>query len=534
MTRGIACADERVSPARMRSQLHAALLRRLSVEQPTLHPLKSPSFSTSKSAPSSERRTGGALLRGLLAIVAFTLVSNAHAREDSQLPPSVVRAMKEVGIPADHVSILVRDAATSEPIVELNADRPRSPASTIKALTTFVALDSLGPSYTWKTRVYRTGKLTNGVLNGDLILVGGGDPYMTSERWWSLVQNLRELGLAKINGDIVIDNTYFAPATASRRDFDDRPWRSYNVLPDALMVNFQTSRFTLTVNPQRSRPQVAVNPLPANLTVTNLAQVGSGKCQGENGGLNFHTPEDGDTSTIIISGVMAASCGTISSSRAIMTASEYAYGTFRTLWIQSGGAIDGGLRIAPLPKEAIQLYAFDSLPMAEIIRLVNKFSNNVMARTLMLTLGAEKFGPPATPQSGRNAIQQWLNDHQIAIPGLMLENGSGLSRDERVTVKGMADVLDVAWHSPFMPEFAASLPLAATDGTLRNRFRAAGMHGRLRLKTGRIDDVSGLAGFVNAASGKTYILVILVNHPGAHTGSGEAVQAELVRWVFGR
>ena len=120
------------------------------------------------------------------------------------------------------------------------------------------------------------------------------------------------------------------------------------------------------------------------------------------------------------------------------------------------------------------------------------------------------------------------------MPGLVLENGSGLSRTERVTARGMGEMLDIAWHSPFMPEFAASLPLSATDGTLRNRFNSPGMHGRIRLKTGRIDDVSALAGFVNAASGRTYVLVIMINHPGAHTGSGEAIQAELTRWVFGQ
>ena len=231
---------------------------------------------------------------------------------------------------------------------------------------------------------------------------------------------------------------------------------------------------------------------------------------------------------------MAAACGTLSTNRAIMTAPEYAYGTFRTFWTQSGGAIDGGFKVGTLPQDAIQLYAFDSLPAAEIIRLVNKYSNNVMARTLLLTLGAEKFGAPATTQGGREAVRTWLADHRIQIPGLVIDNGSGLSRDERITVRGMTEVLDLAWHSPFMPEFAASLPLSATDGTLRNRFRAAGMHGRLRLKTGRIDDVSGLAGFVNAASGKTYVVAIIINHPGAHRGSGEAIQAELIRWVFGQ
>ncbi len=474
-----------------------------------------------------------ALLRaGFLVIVANVAVSSlCLARESPSLPPTLVRAMKEARIPERNISIHVRDAGSDVAVIDLNGNQARSPASTIKVLTTFVALDSLGPSYTWKTRAYRTGKLANGVLTGDLILVGGGDPYMTSERWWGFVQGLRESGLTRIDGNIVIDNTYFAPIIGSRADFDDKPWRSYNVLPDALMVNFQTSRFTLTANPQRARPQIVVNPLPSNLVVQNQTLIGEGRCGGYNYGVSFDTPAD-KPSTIVVGGALPAACGRFSINRAIMTAPDYAYGTFRTLWTQSGGTIEGGLRLAPLPADATLLYSYDSLPLPEIIRLVNKFSNNVMARHLLLTLGAEKFGAPATAQSGREAVRLWLADHEIDMPGMVLDNGSGLSRDERVTARGMAELLDLAWHSPFMPEFAASLPLSAVDGTLRNRFRAAGMQGRLRLKTGRIDDVSGLAGFVNAASGKTYVVVILINHPGAQNGSADIVQTELIRWVF--
>jgi D-alanyl-D-alanine carboxypeptidase/D-alanyl-D-alanine-endopeptidase (penicillin-binding protein 4) len=405
--------------------------------------------------------------------------------------------------------------------------------ATPAAARPFSTLDSLGPAFTWKTRIYLGGRLANGVLSGDLFLVGGGDPYMTSERWWSLVQQVRELGVAKITGDVVIDNSYFAPIAATRGDFDEQPWRSYNVLPDALLVNFQTSRFTLTANPQRMRPQIVVNPLPANLVLKNQVQISIGRCEARDHGVTFETPPD-DPKTLVVTGGFAAGCGNYSTSRAIMTAPDYAYGTFRTLWTQSGGAIDGALRIAAVPADATLLYAYDSLPLTEIIRLVNKYSNNVMARTLLLTLGAEKFGPPATAQSGRDAVQAWLASRNIRIPGLVLENGSGLSRAEKITARGLADVLDTAWHSPFMPEFAASLPLAATDGTLRNRFAAAGMQGRLRLKTGRIDDVSAIAGFVNAASGKTYVVVVMVNHPAAQAGAGEAIQSELIRWVFGQ
>lgn len=480
------------------------------------------------------RATSSIARASALIVLAALCPCTSFGREAVSLPSTLVRAMKQAGIPDGSVSILVRDAGSDETVIDLNADRPRSPASTIKVLTTFVALDTLGPSYTWKTRVYRTGKLSNGVLAGDLVLVGGGDPYMTSDRWWGFVQALRETGLAKINGDIVIDNTYFAPIAATRADFDDQPWRSYNVLPDALMVNFQTSNFTFNVVPQRMRPQVIVNPMPANLVVKNLAQTREGRCTGYNRGIMFNTPDPADPLTIVVSGTMPAACGRFSINRAIMTAPDYAYGTFRTLWNQSGGAIDGGLRIAPLPADAILLYEHESLPVPEVIRLVNKFSNNVMARHLLLTLGAERFGAPATTQNGREAVKLWLDEHEIRIPGFVIDNGSGLSREERVTARGLADLLDVAWHSPFMPEFAASLPLSATDGTLRNRFRAAGMQGRLRMKTGRLDDVSGLAGFVNAASGKTFIVVILVNHPGAHNGTAEIVQSELIRWAFGQ
>ena len=468
----------------------------------------------------------------IVALVASLFAPTTFGR-DAQLPPVVASVMSKVGVPASSVSIHVREASTDESLVELNADTPRSPASIMKVLTTFAALDMLGPAYTWKTRAYLGGRLANGVLHGDLFIVGGGDPYMTSERWWSFVQGLRESGLAKITGDIVIDSTAFSPITEDRGSFDAQPFRSYNVLPDALLVNFQTARFTVIANPQRPQPQVLVTPLPSNLVVRNQLRLGTGRCEGYNRGVSFDESA-AEPNVVTVSGTFPAACGSYTVSRAIMAAPNYAYGTFRTLWTQSGGALDGAMRIEPVNPSATLFYEFESLPLSEIIRLVNKFSNNVMARHVLLTVGAEKFGTPATVAKGRSAIRSWLVDRGVEIPGLTLENGSGLSRAERITARGLSAVLDIAWHSPFMPELAASLPLSATDGTLRNRFNAPGMQGRIRLKTGRIDNVSALAGFINAASGKTYLLVIMVNHPGAETGSAEAIQIELIRWVFGQ
>jgi D-alanyl-D-alanine carboxypeptidase/D-alanyl-D-alanine-endopeptidase (penicillin-binding protein 4) len=464
-------------------------------------------------------------------LLSFAVFAHSASADIETLPPNVLRTLQSAQIPSSSVSVYVRDANTDEVVLEHAADLPRSPASTIKVLTTYAALDMLGPGYTWKTRAYIDGALANGVLKGDLILVGGGDPYMTSERWWSFVNALRDQGLTRITGNVIIDDSYFAPINQSRADFDAQPFRSYNVLPSAMMVNFQTARFTLLANPDSNQPLVAVHPQPANLSIDNRVRVVPGQCRRN---VQFDTPNPDDPAKLTIRGTIASTCGSFAISRAIMGAAEYAHGTFRTLWTQSGGQIDGDGRIGILPKNARLFLEYESLPLPEIIRLVNKYSNNVMARHLLLTLGAEKFGAPATTEGGRQAVGAWLVSHDIKIPQLEIENGSGLSRTERITARGLGEVLDLAWHSPYMPEFAASLPLAATDGTLRHRFKEPGMQGRIRMKSGRIDHVSGLAGFVNAASGKTYVVVILINHPGAHQGSGELVHEAVVRWVFQR
>jgi D-alanyl-D-alanine carboxypeptidase/D-alanyl-D-alanine-endopeptidase (penicillin-binding protein 4) len=245
-------------------------------------------------------------------------------------------------------------------------------------------------------------------------------------------------------------------------------------------------------------------------------------------------PDGPSGSRVAVTGQYASGCGSMTFTRAVMRAPEYAYGTFRTFWQQTGGKLDGGMRLGTLPPGARLLHAQDSLSLAEIIRLVNKFSSNTMARQLLLTLGAEKAGPPGTTAGGRRAIMDFLASRGISVPELVLDNGSGLSREERISAQGLADVLLDAWRSQFMPEFAASLPLSATDGTLRKRFRSPGMQGRLRMKTGTLEGVSALAGYVNAASGRTYVAVIILNHPGVQAGPGAEVQAALVQWVFGQ
>lgn len=478
------------------------------------------------------------LFRALLVTVmgAAGAMPLAVARDTPPLPPAVLRSIQQHRIPAGSVSLFVKNVRTDEVMLALNADIPRQPASTIKVLTSIAALDQLGPAYTWTTRAYITGTIRGGVLDGDLIIVGGGDPYLTSERWWSFVMQLRQTGLTAIKGDLIIDRTHFAPQSEDRASFDGQPYRSYNVIPDALMVNFQTSTITIASDHKPGADpkfaHISLDPMPANLALNNQVRLGSGNCRQAQQGLRFATPQGPAGNALDIRGAAPRNCGRYSVSRAIMSAPEYAYGTFRTFWEQSGGTLNGSLRIEPLPAKARLLHEYQSLTLSEVVRLVNKFSNNVMARHLFLTLGAERFGAPATVENGRRAVQQWMNERSISIPNFSIDNGSGLSRREAITARGMGDILQAAWSSQYFHELAASLPLSATDGTLRNRFGTAGMAGRIRMKTGTLDDVGNLAGYVNAVSGTDYIVVIFINHAGSHFGVDREIQSAVLRWVF--
>jgi len=467
----------------------------------------------------------------IVLVLMLTLCACSAAARDGTLPPVVLQALHAQDLPNSSLSVFAQDLGNDEIILSFNADQLRQPASTIKTLTTFVALDVLGPAFTWKTRAFVDGTVKNGVLNGNLIIVGGGDPYMTAERWWRFVTEIRQQGIKMITGDIVIDRSYFAPIDDDRAAFDGAPEKSYNVVPDALLVNFQTSQFTLTGELDNNKSALVVEPLPANLQVDNQIQLRGHNCQRGYQDLRITTPSGANGNRIGLAGRAAMGCGQLTIARAIMTAPDYAYGTFRTYFEQQGGTIKGGLRLQALTPTAKLLLTHESLTLAEIIRLVNKYSNNVMARTLLLTLGAEKVGIPATLESGQRVVNEWLQAHHIDNRNWSIDNGAGLSRQEKLNASGLAAVLKNAWQSQWMPEFAASLPLAATDGTLRNRFQSSGMRGRMRMKTGHLDNVASVAGYVNAASGKNFVVVIFINHPAALYG-GDDVQAAILHWVF--
>src|SRR5450755_1120612 len=210
--------------------------------------------------------------------IAVALSSPAKTAGLSGAPGPVAQAIAAQHLPMRAVSFAIVDPDSGRVLASLNGDTPRSPASTIKLITTFASLDVLGPAYVWQTRALLRGSIRDGILDGDLVLQGGGDPYMTLERWWKFVRMLRDQGLTAIRGDVVIDNTAFSLPPEDPGAFDGRPNRAYNARPDALMVNFQSIDFRIAPNADSHRVEIVATPAPPNLVVENRVGFATGRC----------------------------------------------------------------------------------------------------------------------------------------------------------------------------------------------------------------------------------------------------------------
>ncbi len=450
------------------------------------------------------------------------------------IPEPIMAALKRAHLPTRGLSLYVHEIGKTEPLLAVSADAPRQPASTIKLLTTLAALEDLSPAYRWKTEVYVNAPVPFGRLDGDLYLKGYGDPYLVAENFWLLLRSLRAQGLEKIHGDLVLDQNYFARETGDAAEFDNQPLRAYNVLPQALLVNFQAVNFRFIPQPQNKRVHIVVDPLPVNLQIENKITLTHNPCRGWAHGLGMKVTHQQNQTKVVFSGNYDADCGDNELFRVVSPSAPFILGMFRTLWTELGGSFEGGVREQATPPEAQLFYSANSPPLADIIRSINKYSNNVMARQLLLTLGAEHGGAPASTDKGIQVLRAWLKQRGLDFPELALENGAGLSREETISARHLGQVLLAGWHSPYMPEFISSLPISAMDGTLRKRFNAADLPGQLHLKTGSLRDVRSLAGYVQDRQGRRVVVVCLHNHPQADTAAGEAVQDAILKWVYER
>ena len=465
-------------------------------------------------------------MRAALLSIALLFASAASA----QLPEPIARALAKAAIPENAAAFYVHEVGASQPALSVGADRALNPASTIKLLTTYAALELLGPAYMWSTEAYAAGSLRDGVLAGNLVLLGRGDPKLTLENFWLLLRGLRSRGVREIRGDLVLDRSFFAAGEFDPARFDDQPTRPYNTGPDAPLVNFKAIRLHFIPDPEaRAVRLLAEPPLPQVQVVNNLAFDANGQCGDWVGKLKLDAQGDATSARLAFSGAFPASCGERVRNFSVLGHSQYVLALFRELWREQGGTLSGNVRDGPAPPDARLITTVQSPGLSEVVRDINKFSNNVMARQLYLTLGAVGAGAPASADKSSRVIRQWLAGKGLSFPELVLENGSGLSRVERITARNLGELLLAAFRSAVMPELIASLPVAAVDGTMKKRLSGAEVAGQAHIKTGSLTGVRAIAGYVLDARGRRVAVVFIVNH--ANAGNAQIVQDALLRWV---
>jgi D-alanyl-D-alanine carboxypeptidase/D-alanyl-D-alanine-endopeptidase (penicillin-binding protein 4) len=446
------------------------------------------------------------------------------AWSQARLPPEVLQALARAQVPTSALGAVVEEAGSERPVLAWNADTPVNPASLAKLVTTYAALDTLGPAWRWRTPVWLLGEVLDGVLEGSLVIRGSGDPTLVLERVWLLLRQVQQRGVREIKGDIVLDSSAFEVPDADPGEFDGEPLRPYNTRPDALLLNFKSVTYGFVPDAATGRARVTRTPLLANAAADLSVALGSGPCGDWRRALKASFDGAGGAR---FAGAYPTACGEREWPVADPEPATYNARLLAGLWREMGGQLRGTVRQGVAPTGRTPDFEVASPALAEAVRDINKYSNNVMARQLFLTLAAD--GPePATDARARQRLTAWLSGQAgEAAADVVLDNGAGLSRDARLRPALLARLLQRAFRSEVMPELMGSLPVSGLDGTLRRAQVAAG---RAHLKTGSLRDVAGRAGYVLSDSGRRYVVVVIVNHPHAHAAQ-PALDA-LVRWAM--
>jgi D-alanyl-D-alanine carboxypeptidase/D-alanyl-D-alanine-endopeptidase (penicillin-binding protein 4) len=471
------------------------------------------------------------------ALASFLAALPVHA----QLPEPVTQVLRTHGIAEDAVSVLVlRDNQT---VLSHLADRPLQPASTMKLVSTLVGLEVLGPVFRGRTELRTAGELQGDTLKGDLILRGGADVDLSGEALENMLRSLRYQGIRKIEGRLVVDRQLFNPARSDlgRQPFDESPEAYYNVVPDAAMIN--KNMLQLDMRSTGSRLKLSMQPELQGVTIGHDMKLVDGDCkQWEDGWKQPEVvPQKNGGIKVMLHGTFPKNCNQ-SYSINVIDRQEYVDRLFRTTWKRLGGGIAGSAVEGATPPDSRLLAEHVSRTLPEIVRDTNKPSDNLLARLIFLSLGALEADPvlgshPAAgslePTLARSdaVVRNWMRSHGIIDTGLVLENGSGLSRTERITPIQMGGLLQAGLRSNWAPEFLSSMPIVAVDGTMRRRLHDSPAAGRARMKTGTLSNVVALAGYVPDATGKPLVVVAMVNSNLVSNGRGRAVLDTLIDWI---
>ena len=460
----------------------------------------------------------------VLTAVLLAVCVQSRAETAAVLPAAVQEALKAARLPPDALSVVVLPVQTGSTRLQHQAGVQRNPASLMKLVTTSAALDLLGPAFTWRTPVYLDGQVRDGVLQGNLYLQGSGDPRFGVEQLWLLLRRVQGLGIRSIQGDILLDRSVFSVPTQDPGGFDGEPLRPYNAAPDALLINYKSLLIQFVPDQANKVARVHVEPPLAGVKLPATVPLSSAECSDYRGGLkaDFQNPLN-----MVFSGSYPLACGEKTWPVAYAEPEKFAARAVHGMWLQIGGQLNGSVRDGVLLPGLKPVFFHESPTLAEVVRDINKFSNNVMAEQLFLTLAVQKRGSGSAPLAVE-VVQAWWRERLSGVEAPHLDKGSGLSREARLSAQSLAALLQWAWAQPFMPELIASLPVTGVDGTMKRSKSSAPAH----LKTGSLRDAMGIAGYVDAANGQRYVLVAMVNH--ANANQARPVMDALIDWTAGK
>lgn len=443
------------------------------------------------------------------------------------LPAGIETAIKRSGLPKKDVSIYIKEAGSSNHVVAaLNADTTRTPASVIKVLSTYAAVLKLGFDYRWPTQFYVTGSLKNGVLHGDLVIKGFGDPTLNADDLDDIVSHIKAKGIRRVTGNIIIDRSFFKVGTKNSSHFDQNPYSPYNAMPDAMMFNERVS--TICVAPNQN--DVHKKHPDGSFVIHNQLQRVNKPCRGRYSWPLVKIDDSKAVPEVWLKGKISKRCGNRNICKVITKPYKSFYYALKDAMRNAGVQVNGNMRLRKVPSNARILFTHYSEPLEKIVSKTAKKSNNLYARHLLLFLGAKVYGAPATLEKGRRAVLKILQEHGALGSGtLHLDNGSGLSRTAKLNAKILAAVLDNAYERYGM-RWMKTLSIAGVDGTIKKRFRGTVVRNRAWMKTGTLKRVKNIAGYVKSRNGRYYTVVIIVN---TRYGRWKAakLQNEIIKWL---
>ena len=443
--------------------------------------------------------------------------------------------LRAAQIPEDAIATKVVRLSDGARVVAHNPDLSMQTASTMKLVTTLVGLERLGPTYRGRAELVSSAKIVNGALEGDLALRGLGDANLDWRAFESMLETVRNQGIEEIRGNLIIDRHFFQPPRldVGVPPFDEAPEFRYNVIPDALLLNMNLGMFEFSSDANA----VSIRMTPALdrvIVVSEMTLIEAICSQWEDGWKSPSIATRADGSIVIsINGSFPKNCAA-STELNLLDRRDFADRLFRSLWRGLGGKFSAAVNESAFVDANARVLAMHrSRALGEVVRDINKTSDNTLARLLFLTLGtlATTENNLLTSTRADREIRAWFKHNAINDKGLVLDNGSGLSRTERMTPAQMTALLTIGSRSNWAPEFIASLPIAALDGTMRRRLRESTAAQRARLKTGSLKNVVALAGYVPDGTNQLCVVAAFINHPLATSKLAQPILDALVDWV---